>query len=65
MTVQLSSEEVQNAIAEYLRKHGVLGVDIKNIKLELRDQTGSRVHIQGYSLIVTAYDVKLPEGPYR
>ncbi len=67
MIMQLDLWQVQVAVAEYLRKAGVIIGDAKNVRLEIRDRSGARMSIAGCEPVVVVYDVELPEsdGPYR
>lgn len=63
--MQLDRGEVQTAITEYLRKRGVAVDDTEQVQLAIVDRQGQRIDIVGCSPVVTVYNVKLPEGPYR
>ncbi len=67
MNVQLSLSEVQTAVAEYLRRRGVLVGAPERINVEIRDNSNARMNIAGCSAVVVAYEVEIPEpdGPYR
>lgn len=67
MHVQLSISEVQTAVADYLRKRGVLVGAPERIQVEIRDHSNARMNIAGCTAVVVAYEVELPEpaGPYR
>ena len=61
MNVQLGTSEVQTAVAEYLRRRGMVIDDIRQVRLEIVNGSGERLSIAGCAPIVVAYDVKLPE----
>ena len=67
MIVQLSLKDVQIAVADYLRKRGVLVDDPERIQLEIRDRSNSRMSIAGCEAVVVAYEVEMPDpdGPHR
>lgn len=67
MIVQLSLSQVQVAVADYLRKRGVIVDDADRIQLEIRDRSNARMGIAGCEAVVVAYDVSFPpdDGPYR
>lgn len=64
--MQLDLHEVQTAIAEYLRKRGVIIDHESQVQIGIVNASGERLSIAGCSAVVIASDVKLPEGgPYR
>jgi hypothetical protein len=67
MHMQLSTSEVQTAVAEYLRRRGVLVGAPERIAVEIRDHSNARMSIAGCTAVVVAYEVEIPEpdGPYR
>jgi len=67
MHVQLSLSEVQEAVAEYLRKRGAIVTAPERIQVEIRNNTDARIDLVGARGVVIAYEVELPvpEGPYR
>lgn len=67
MIMQLSLGQVQVAIADYLRKRGVIVDDAERIQLEIVRHDGARISIVGAIPVVIAYDVEFPpsDGPYR
>ena len=66
MNMQLDTSEVQAAVTDYLRNRGVVIEDPRQVRLEIIDPHGGRMSIAGYSPVVFAHNVQLPEGgPYR
>lgn len=65
MTVQLNLSEVQVAIAEYLRKRGLVVEDADQVKLVNFSAHTGYVNIANVTPMVVVHDAKLPEGPYR
>lgn len=67
MIVQLSLSQVQVAVADYLRKRGVIVDDADRIQLEIVRHDGARISVVGATPVVIAYDVEFPpdDGPYR
>jgi len=65
MTVQLSLSEVQVAVADYLRKRGVIVEDADQVQLVNFSAHTGYVNIANVTPMVVVRDAKLPEGPYR
>jgi len=65
MTVQLTLVEVQVAVADYLRRRGVIVEDADQVQFIHLGPHGERMNFVGVTLAVVVNDVKLPEGPYR
>lgn len=66
MKMQLDAAEVQTAVADYLRKRGVVFDDTSRVQIEIVSEVGGRINIVGCTPVVVAINVKLPEGgPYR
>ena len=65
MYMQLDTSEVQAAVADYLRKRGVIVERAEQIQLFVVNQSGARMSIAGCEPVVVAVNVKLPEAPYR
>jgi len=66
MTVQLSLSEVQVAVADYLRKRGVVVEDADQVQLVNFSTHTGYVNIAHVTPMVVVRDAKLPEGgPYR
>lgn len=65
--MQLDLREVQEAVADYLHKRGVIVGDTERIQIEIIDRSGARMNIVSCTPVVVAYDVELPApgGPYR
>jgi hypothetical protein len=65
MTVQLSLSEVQVAVAEYLRKRGMVIEDADQVQLVNFSTHTGYVNIANVTPMVVVQDAKLPDGPYR
>lgn len=67
MTVLLSLTEVQIAVADYLRKKGLIVNDAEQVQLRTwSNNYNSFTNIVGCVPVVVVENVKLPEGgPYR
>jgi hypothetical protein len=64
--MQLSLNEIQVAVAEYLRKRGAVVEDVNQVQLCYIRVDGTRVNLASWTPVVIVHDVKLPEGnPYR
>ena len=65
VNIQLDKSEVQEAVAEYLRKRGVVIDSDRQVQMAILNPAGARMDIVGCFPVVVVTDVKLPSEPYR